>query len=513
MHHLSDTPSALAWLRAQGAQRLQCDSRKVQPGDAFVAWPGLATDGRAYVPAALQAGAVACLVEAQGLASSPLSGVDDARVAAFSGLKPATGELAAAFYGHPSQQLDVVAVTGTNGKTSTAWWLAQALAALGRPCGLMGTLGVGLPGPAANPLATLVPTGLTTPDPVAVQAALRTWANGGVSACAVEASSIGIVEHRLSGTAVKVAVFTNFTQDHLDYHGSMADYWAAKRALFAWPGLQAAVVNVDEPQGRGLADTLRSEGGLELWPVSMADTTARLHARECRVTPGGMHLVVAEGPHLLALDLPFVGVYNAANLLGVLASLRALGVPLAAAGGACRQLTPVPGRMELVNTGLAQATRLQPLVLVDYAHTPDALNKALVALGPITQARGGQLHCVVGCGGDRDATKRPLMAAEAEAHAQHLCLTSDNPRSEDPAHILAQMRAGLTAPAHTQVEPDRARAIAAVVAQAQAADVVLIAGKGHETTQEISGVKHPFSDVEHARRALVARLAHEGAPT
>jgi len=216
MRHLSDTPSALAWLRAQGAQRLQCDSRKVRPGDAFVAWPGLATDGRAYVAAALEAGAVACLVESQGLAASPLAAVSDDRVAAFGGLKPATGELAAAFYGHPSQGLDVVAVTGTNGKTSTAWWLAQALAALGRPCGLMGTLGVGLPGPAAHPLATLVPTGLTTPDPVAVQSALRAWADTGVRACAIEASSIGIVEQRLNGTAIKVAVFTNFTQDHLD---------------------------------------------------------------------------------------------------------------------------------------------------------------------------------------------------------------------------------------------------------------------------------------------------------
>jgi len=168
--------------------------------------------------------------------------------------------------------------------------------------------------------------------------------------------------------------------------------------------------------------------------------------------------------------------------------------------------------MEVVTAGYPEAHPELPLVLVDYAHTPDALNKALMALAPITEARGGRLHCVVGCGGDRDATKRPLMAAEAEAHAQHLCLTSDNPRSEDPAHILAQMRAGLKAPAHSQVEPDRARAIAKVVAQAAAADVVLIAGKGHETTQEIAGVKHPFSDVEHARRALVARLTLEGAP-
>ena len=512
LHLLSDVVAAVAWLRQHGVRRLQSDSRKVQPGDAFVAWPGLATDGRAYVPAALEAGAVGCLVEADALDSTTLAASADPRIASFAGLKPVTGDLAAAFYGHPSRQMDVVAITGTNGKTSTAWWLAQALTALGRRCGLMGTLGVGLPGPSANPLSGLVPTGLTTPDPVAVQAALRSWADMGVNACAMEASSIGIVEHRLAGTAVKVAVFTNFTQDHLDYHGSMDAYWAAKRALFAWPGLAAAVVNVDDPRGQALADELTLAAGHDVWTVSLSNANARLHATECRVTAAGMQLTVAEGGQRLDLSVPLVGAYNAANLLGVLASLRALGVPLAAACEACRTLSAVPGRMELVSCGLDQALPMQPLVLVDYAHTPDALDKALSALTPITTARGGQLHCVVGCGGDRDATKRPLMAAQAEAHADHLCLTSDNPRSEDPAQILAQMVCGLKAPAQVRVEPDRARAIASVVARAAPADVVLIAGKGHETTQEIAGVKHPFSDADHARRALMARLVPTGEP-
>ena len=525
MRHLFRTDETVAWLRASGAQRLQCDSRKVQPGDAFVAWPGLATDGRAYVPAALKAGAVACLVEAEGLASSPLgmnaaNAPAPASVAAYSGLKAVTGSLAAAFNAFPSQQLDVVAITGTNGKTSTAWWLAQALAAAGRPCGLMGTLGVGMPGPAADPLSGLVSTGLTTPDPVAVQAALRTWADAGVGACAVEASSIGIVEHRLDGTHVAVAVFTNFTQDHLDYHGSMAEYWATKRALFSWPGLRAAVVNVDDAKGHELASELARQGLLDVWTVSLNNPAARLRTTKCEVTATGMHLVVAESTQTVVLNLPLVGSYNAANLLGVLASLRALGVTLDDAATACNQLSPVPGRMEVVNTPVQAAGTSNPklpLVLVDYAHTPDALNKALTALQPITLARGGQLHCVVGCGGDRDAGKRPLMAAEAEAVANHLWLTSDNPRSEDPAHILAQMVAGLHRPAQANVEVDRALAIQQAVSSAEAHDVVLIAGKGHETTQDVAGIKHPFSDLDHARRALLVRAAassprtHDGA--
>ncbi|MBA4255043.1 MAG: UDP-N-acetylmuramoyl-L-alanyl-D-glutamate--2,6-diaminopimelate ligase [Polaromonas sp.] len=519
MTPLRDLTEALAWLRGRGVVRLQTDSRQVQAGDAFIAWPGFATDGRRFVPAALAAGAVACLVEADGLANAMEladgSPAAQSAVASLAGLKAATGELAAAFHGHPSREVKVVAITGTNGKTSTAWWLAQALTAAGHPAGIMGTLGVGLPGPADNPLAQVQPTGLTTPDPVTVQHTLRQWADAGVGACAVEASSIGLVEHRLAGTELAVAVFTNFTQDHLDFHGTMAHYWAAKQGLFDAPQLGAAVVNVDDPQGLQLALALDREARLDLWTISLhPDQHARLCVTRLAHTTTGMHLSLREGGHTVTLALPLVGDYNATNVLGVVATLRALGVGLLDAVAACHQLGPVPGRMAAVNPQLdlpagadgdALAAAL-PLVLVDYAHTPDALHKALLALQPVATARGGQLHCVVGCGGDRDAGKRPLMAAAAEALSDQLCLTSDNPRSESPQAILDQMVAGLRDPLVARVVVDRAQAIATQVAMAAAADVVLIAGKGHETTQEVAGVKHPFSDHAHALAALQARV-------
>lgn len=506
---LAGVAEAVQWLQTHGVRDIQCDSRRVRSGDAFIAWPGFATDGRRFVISALETGASACLVEADGLSSGgwAFSWPTD-RVAAVSGLKAVTGPLAAAFYRHPSRDVQVVAVTGTNGKTSTAWWLAQALAAADCPCGVMGTLGVGLPGPAADPLRDMQATGLTTPDPVAVQRALRGWADAGVRTAALEASSIGLVEQRLAGTSLAVAVFTNFTQDHLDYHGSMAEYWAAKRALFDWPGLQAAVVNIDDAHGQTLAEELAQQSPpLSLWTVSLrSGQGARLSCVQWQVTAGGMRMVVEEeGSGSVTLEAPLIGDHNVANVLGVMAALRALGVRLTEAARACAQLGAVPGRMDQVN-GLLDAAGVDlPLVVVDYAHTPDAVDKALHALRPVAVARGGQLHCIVGCGGDRDAAKRPLMAALAEAGADGLCLTSDNPRSEDPDAILAQMVAGLRQPERALVVPDRAQAIASRVAQAAVADVVLIAGKGHETTQEVAGVKHPFSDQAHALAALQAR--------
>lgn len=538
--HLSGIDEALAWLHARGVRRLCPDSRRIQPGDAFVAWPGFASDGRRHVASALAAGAVAALVDAQGLAalSEAATWPADA-VASLSALKSVTGPLASAFCGHPSQAMDVIALTGTNGKTSSAWWLAQALASLGRSCGVAGTLGLGVPpAPGAGPsggdtLATFKPTGLTTPDPVAWQSQLRDWVDAGVRACAIEASSIGLAEHRLDGTRVAVALFTNFTQDHLDYHGSMDAYWAAKARLFAWPGLGAAVINIDDAHGAGLAGELTARSLADdqapgVWTVSLDTPTwqaqaprhgGHIHAADLRVTARGMALDVVEhavhpaaAPETLRavahLQVPFVGRYNASNLLGVIAALRALGVPLADAVAACARVGAVPGRMEPVSAtpeGTSTAAQAAPLVLVDYAHTPDALTQALTALHPLVAVRGGRLHCVVGCGGDRDPVKRPLMAAAAEAAADVLCLTSDNPRSEDPKAILAQMVVGLRQPQAVTVQPDRAAAIAQVVAQAAPADVVLVAGKGHETTQDVAGVKHPFSDVAHARAALLAR--------
>ena len=502
-------PHAVAdWLRERVRGQLHCDSRRVREGDGFVAWPGAATDGRRYVAGALQAGAAAALVERDG---AEAFGFSDDRVAAVPGLKVQAGPIASAFYADPSAALDLIAITGTNGKTSSAWWVAQLLSAADRPCAVVGTLGIGQPPLAGDQGHALVPTGLTTPDPVLLQARLRGMVDAGLKACAIEASSIGLIEGRLNACRIRVAVFTNFTQDHLDFHGSMADYWAAKAALFDWPGLASAVLNLDDPQGAALAQTLAGRG-LDLWTVALEDgTPARLCARDIAFTHNGMRLTVverevsgAEAQHH-TLSLPMVGRYNVSNLLCVLATARALGVPLADAVRACQALTPVPGRMEQV-----PAVAGQPLVLVDYAHTPDALEKALQALQPLARQRGGALWAVVGCGGDRDASKRPLMAAVAEREAQHTVLTSDNPRSEDPLAILAQMRAGLSMPARALVEADRALAIAQVVQRAGADDVVLIAGKGHEDYQEVMGVKKPFSDLAQAQAALQQRAAAQG---
>lgn len=504
MPNTRDPRHIAGWLRERVTGGLQCDSRRVRPGDAFVAWPGAATDGRRYVPGALAAGAVAVLVEAEG---APAFGFDDERVRAVPGLKALAGPIASAYHGDPSASLDMVAITGTNGKTSSAWWMAQLLSAVGRPGAVVGTLGIGRP-PLSGELGHhLVPTGLTTPDPVLLQASLRAMVDDGVRACAIEASSIGLAEGRLNGCHFKVAVFTNFTQDHLDFHGSMSDYWDAKAALFHWPGLTAAVVNTDDAQGMALDQALAGRPGLGRWSVGI-DRPARLMARDIRFTDHGVHVEVVEHDALgqpvdrgaVALDL--IGRYNVSNLLGVIGAARALGVPLTRALSACQALTPVPGRMEQVSPASGV-----PLVLVDYAHTPDALEKALKALQPLVSQRGGVLWVLAGCGGDRDPGKRPLMAAVAEQTAQRVLLTSDNPRSENPLVILEQMRSGLQRADAVRIEVDRAIAIADAVAQAASNDVILIAGKGHEDYQEIMGVRHAFSDLDHARAALNRRLA------
>ena len=493
LHHPQDIVN---WLRARmaGAGTLQTDSRQVRPGDAFIAWPGAATDGRRHVADARVRGAVACLVEAEGLDAFGLDGDD---LCAIPGLKAATGLIAALWFDQPSQQLDVLAVTGTNGKTSTTWWLAHALNLLLKnervprvECGLVGTLGIGV-------LSALEDTGLTTPDPVRLQRCFRQLRDQGLGACAIEASSIGLAEHRLAGTRIRTAVFTNFTQDHLDYHASMGAYWQAKRALFDWPGLQAAVVNVDDPAGAELHAELQGRG-LDLWSVS-AQGPARLMAQDIRWTDQGLGCTVVEGDERLPLATTLVGDFNLLNLLGVIATLRTLGISLTQAMAACAQLAPMPGRMECL------ATPGQPLVVVDYAHTPDALDKALRALRPLAQARGGELGCVFGCGGDRDAGKRPLMGAAVERLADRVIVTDDNPRSEDPAQILHQILQGTIAGETVRVEPDRAAAIALAVADADPADVLLIAGKGHEPYQEIAGVRRPFSDQACAQQVLQAR--------
>jgi UDP-N-acetylmuramoyl-L-alanyl-D-glutamate--2,6-diaminopimelate ligase len=479
------TPEQAArWLHERVTGTLLADSRKAGRGDGFIAWPGAVADGRRYVHAALAGGAAACLVEHAG---AQVYDFNDDRVATYEGLKAATGPVAAAFFGAPSEQLQIVAITGTNGKTSTAWWLSQALGRLGRRCGVVGTLGIGEPG-------AMVANGLTTPDPVLLQQQLRRFADAGFAVCALEASSIGLEERRLDGTRLQIAVFTNFTQDHLDYHASMQDYWRAKQMLFGWSGLQAAVINIDDAKGLELNVELAG-APLEVWTLSCLGP-ARLQAQSICQGAHGLSFEVVEGTARHSISTLMVGLYNVANLLGVMASLRAMGVPLADAVHACTDLLPVPGRTET----LAMPGRA--LVVIDYAHTPDALDKVLTALKPVAMGRGGRLWCVFGCGGDRDASKRPLMAAVAEKTADQLVITSDNPRSEEPLAIIAQMLQGLSHPDAAQVQADRAAAIADVLHLAQDLDVVLLAGKGHEDYQEIKGVKMAFSDREQAQAVL-----------
>jgi UDP-N-acetylmuramyl-tripeptide synthetase len=503
MRVLQNPVEAARWLRQRVAGELRTDSRLVQPGDAFIAWPGAATDGRMYLESALQQGAAACVLAQEGAEPwQELSDADQAehkleRLACMAGLKAQTGLVADAYYEQPSQELDVLAVTGTNGKTSTTWWLAQALSSpvLRSPSGLVGTLGVGQ-------LPHLSFTGMTTPDPVLLQRQFREFADAGLKYCAIEASSIGLSERRLDGTRIRVAVFTNFTQDHLDYHGSMADYWAAKEALFSWPGLQAAVINVDDAQGEQLAAQLQTRG-VAVWSCSRRGT-ARLQA--CQIESSeGIAFDVVEGRQNITLSTSLIGDYNIDNLLGVIGSLRALGFSLEEAVQSCTYLTAVPGRMQRVASLKTDA----PMVVVDYAHTPDAIDKALASLRSLATQRGGRLWCLLGCGGDRDPGKRPLMAAVAEANADGVVLTSDNPRTESPETILAQMIQGLQQVEKVVVEPDRSLAIQALMERVSVEDVVLVAGKGHETYQEIQGVRHVFSDVEHVQAALHRRCVNQ----
>jgi UDP-N-acetylmuramoyl-L-alanyl-D-glutamate--2,6-diaminopimelate ligase len=489
---------ALDWLRSLGVRALRPDSRQVRVGDGFIAWPGAATDGRLHVRAALAQGAAACLVEAEGVA--PLADWPaTAPVAAVKGLKAITGEIAALWQGQPSEALDVLAVTGTNGKTSTVWWLSQALSQLPAPwtmpCAMVGTLGTGpSPSPGATDLLNgLVGTGMTTPDPVLLQQEFRRFVDFGQKACAIEASSIGIAEHRLAGTRIRVALFTNFTLDHLDYHGTMEAYWAAKARLFRWPGLKAAVINLDDPRGHELLALLPPD--VQVWTTSLS-APASLQANNIQITSRGLSFDVCEGDACHRMDTALIGHYNVSNLLGVMASLRAMAVPLEQIVLVCASLPPVPGRMQCV------VAAEQPLAVVDYAHTPDGLEKALQALRPLAQVRGGRLWCIFGCGGDRDASKRPVMAAVAENNADVILVTNDNPRSEKPRHIVEQILTGLRRRSSVQVELDRGAAIQQALRQAAPADVVLVAGKGHETYQEIEGVKHPFSDVAAVRAVL-----------
>jgi UDP-N-acetylmuramoyl-L-alanyl-D-glutamate--2,6-diaminopimelate ligase len=467
---------------------LRADSRQVQSGDLFFALPGQRTDGRRFIDAAIERGACAVLCEAGGAptdAPVPVIEVES--------LRRHAGALADDLLDRPSAALHVIGITGTNGKTSVSQWVAPAMNLLGTRCGVIGTLGSGLPG-------QLTESPNTTPDVVSVHQALADLRAAGASACAMEVSSIGLDQGRIAGVRIHTAAFTNLTRDHLDYHPDMQHYAAAKATLFAQPGLRAAVINTDDAFGRALA----SEVALRL-PVTGCAVDADLpqgvrglRARNADLAHG-VRFDIEHDDARAQVDTPLVGRFNIQNLLAVTGSLLHAGVALADAARVAGQLVPPPGRMQRLGG------HGEPLVVVDYAHTPDALEQALRALQPVAGARRGRLLCVFGCGGDRDPGKRPLMGTVAYEHAARTWITSDNPRSEDPDAILDDITAGLPACADVEREVDRARAIRAAVMDADARDVVLIAGKGHEHYQERLGVRTPWSDVDQAAAALAAR--------
>ncbi|MEZ5739659.1 MAG: UDP-N-acetylmuramoyl-L-alanyl-D-glutamate--2,6-diaminopimelate ligase [Burkholderiaceae bacterium] len=457
-------------------------------------WPAR-TDGRAHIGDAVARGAAAVLFDAD---APPVIPTVPVPVHGIAGLRARAGAVGSAYFGHPSRQMQVAAFTGTNGKTSCASWWAAGIAADGGRAATVGTLGVvrhdqGGDSPAADRAGTL-----TTPDAISLQQAIATLHGQGVDHLSLEASSIGLEQHRLCGTAIDVAVFTNLSRDHLDYHPDMAAYEAAKARLFAFESLQAMVVNGDDPAGARLLAAGRRELRRIAYGFSPGPADAgvqRLHIARCRVQPQGIELSLDGDLGQAQVTLPMVGRFNAVNAVAVCAAWLCLGVPFSQAVRRLEALPPVPGRMQRVSA------EGRPLVVIDYAHTPDALASVLGALADLVRARQGRLWCVFGCGGDRDPGKRALMAAAAEAGADCLVLTSDNPRTESSTAILADMQKGLARAAFL-VDTDRARSIAAAIEAADAADVVLIAGKGHETYQEVHGERRPFSDLAVASACL-----------
>jgi UDP-N-acetylmuramoyl-L-alanyl-D-glutamate--2,6-diaminopimelate ligase len=483
------------------------DSRQIQSGDIFFAYPvghgNALRDGRQFIGAALEGGAAAVVFDPAGMGSQF---IDNPQCFAVENLAAKTGELCAQWYDYPSKELKIIGVTGTNGKTSITQWLAQALDASGNRTAVLGTLGTGFPG-------ALVQTGYTTPDAPKLQTQLAELRDAGAKQVSMEVSSHALHQDRIAGTKLNCAVFTNLTQDHLDYHGSMADYAEAKAKLFKQTGLQHGVINLDDAFGRELAMTLLAKEDLKIWAYAsmqasflgfekFGDRLQRIYAKETVLNGSGYDSTFTyEGLGSVRLHIPLLGEFNVSNALAVWTVLLTQDMGCEEAAKKISHLKPVLGRMELIHIGRQQKTE-GLLAVVDYAHTPDALEKALQALRPIVEQRHGKLWCVFGCGGDRDASKRALMGAVAERNADHVLITSDNPRSEDPQAIMQMIRSGVKMDAQNiQIITDRAAAIMAAIRHANARDIVLIAGKGHETTQEINGKKFDFSDQEHIRLA------------
>jgi UDP-N-acetylmuramoyl-L-alanyl-D-glutamate--2,6-diaminopimelate ligase len=488
-------PGAVAELPVTG---LATDSRQVRPGDLFLAVAGLRHHGLDHVAAALAAGAVA--VAWEPVAERPELVARAAALPvpqlAVAGLRIKLGHIASRFYAAPSRDLFVVGVTGTDGKTSCTHFLAEAFAEPGRPGALLGTLGYGAFG-------QLKPATHTTPDALVIQRELAELRDAGLRRVAMEVSSHGLHQGRVNGVNFDVAVLTNLSRDHLDYHGDVGAYGEAKRILFQSPGLQAAVINGGDAFGRQLLPQLSSgvraiAYGLET-ELAGCPAAEQVMGKHLQLSEQGLRLQVVTPWGEGELQAGLLGGFNASNLLAALAVLGVAGMPLDEALQRLARVHTVPGRMERFG-----GTARQPLVVVDYAHTPRALEQVLTALRAHCR---GTLWCVCGAGGDRDAGKRPLMGQVAEQLADRVVLTNDNPRSEDPQAILAQIQAGMQRPEAARVIPDRAEAIRFALAQARAGDLVLVAGKGHEEYQQVGDQRLPFSDRELVRAWLAEDTA------
>ena len=521
---------------------LVTDSRAIQRGDTFVAYPGEKSDGRNFIAQAIERGANAVIWDSHQFTWNDAWQIPNLAV---TDLRHQAGWLADAVYGNPSEKMWVVGITGTNGKTSTSHWIAGAMNNAGKKCALIGTLGNGFPseditndlagvvcqpsqmasssirgqktGAMNNPgqgtgstdlspqssVLCLQPTLNTTPDAIRLHGLLADYLALGAQNVAMEVSSHALAQGRVNGVRFNVALLTNLSRDHLDYHGDMQSYAASKRKLFEWKQLKYAVLNLDDAFGVELAESLQ-EAEVEVIGYGMSNAALQLAERLglrmvygnlVQMTGQGLQLEVHSSWGAAQIDSELVGRFNAANLLGVLAVLLVSEISLSDAVLSLSKAQPVAGRMQRVSSGQ------QPTVIVDFAHSPDALEKVLLALREVRATAGSKLICVFGCGGDRDRGKRAMMGKVVEEFSDWCVVTSDNPRSEDPQQIIAEIVAGMRSDNH-EIIVERAAAIQHAISRAQKTDTVLIAGKGHEDYQEICGVKYPFNDVLVAKQAL-----------
>lgn len=470
---------------------LSLDSRQVKPGDLFLACKGAYLDGREFILEAIDRGARAIVAEA----GKEEAGTKAVPFFSIGNINQKISKIAQRFYGYPSQSLRVIGITGTNGKTSCSHFIAAALQQLNIPCGIVGTLGNGM-------LNKLKPSNLTTPDAITLQKIFSDLRTQSAKVAAMEVSSHSIDQGRIKDIEFEVGIFTNLTRDHLDYHGSMAAYGTAKRKLFDSHSLQYAVINADDPFGQEIIRPLMERKNVYAYSTAKSNWTLSsvplVYVDQIHLTLSGIKAKVYTPWGKGKLQTALIGQFNLSNVLAVLTTLCLLKIPFEAALKALSHLTPVAGRMQAVGGGD------NPLIIVDYAHTPDALEKTLIAL---RQHCKGKLYCVFGCGGDRDRGKRPLMAKVVEQYADQVIVTDDNPRTEDPAQIVADIQQGFDEPSKIIVQHDRSKAIHNVIQYATTGDCILIAGKGAETYQQMGTEKIPFSDVEKVREILDARLA------